>query len=82
MTGPALRTVGSSSPQWPPAWLRQLAGDTRGQDLVEYALLTAGVGLAAAATWTAVQQAFASAYAGYDTKVQNLWEPPNPGAAP
>jgi hypothetical protein len=60
--------------------MRRLYADTRGQDLVEYAFLTACVGLAGAATWLAIQQALAAAYQAYDRNVQNLWEPPNPGA--
>jgi hypothetical protein len=54
-----------------------LLGD-RGQDLVEYALLTAFVGLAGAAAWGAIQNAVQAGYLAWDTAEQDLWEPPNP----
>ncbi len=38
-----------------PTWLRRIARDDSGQDVVEYALLTAFFGLAALAAWTSIQ---------------------------
>lgn len=59
-------------------WSR-LVDDQRGQDLVEYALLTAAVGLVAIATWPAVATAIGAAYRALDANTQGLWEPPPPG---
>jgi len=52
--------------------------DERGQDLVEYALLTAMFGLAALAAAPAIRTALAAAYGVWDTNSQNLWQPPDP----
>lgn len=56
--------------------------DDRGQDLVEYALLTAAVGFTGGATWPLIASAIADAYAALDAGTQNLWEPPPPGGGP
>lgn len=73
-----MTTEGDTSPRR--AWhaLRQLLRDERGQDLIEYALLTAAVGLAGAASWPLIEQAIGTAYRALDTNTQNLWEPPPP----
>ena len=52
--------------------------DTRGQDLIEYALLTAGMGLAGLAVWPAITTAIGVAYDALDTNTQSIWESPNP----
>ncbi|MGE0814445.1 MAG: Flp family type IVb pilin [Vicinamibacterales bacterium] len=59
-----------------------LAGDERGQDLVEYALLTAAVGLAGAATWPSIAQTIGTVYRALDSRSQALWAPPDPGGSP
>jgi Flp pilus assembly pilin Flp len=59
------------------AFHRLLVEET-GQDLVEYALLVAFIGLTSLAAWTAIQTAIQQGYIGWDTAEQNLWEPPNP----
>jgi prepilin peptidase CpaA len=46
--------------------------DDDGQDLVEYALLVAFVGLAALAAWLAIQNALGAAYGRMDARQQNL----------
>lgn len=56
--------------------------DERGQDLVEYALLTAAVGLASAATWPLIAESLERAYRGLDRNTQGLWVPPGPGGSP
>ncbi len=63
------------------AWdiVRRLARDDRGQDLLEYALLTAAIGLAGAATWPLIERSIGTAYRALDANTQNLWEPPPPG---
>ena len=52
--------------------------DERGQDLIEYALLTAAIGLAGAASWPIIERAIRTSYRALDTNTQNLWEPPPP----
>jgi hypothetical protein len=55
-----------------------LVSDDRGQDLIEYALLTAGIGLAGAAVWPAITAAIGVAYEALDGRTQDLWEVPPP----
>ncbi|MEZ5292655.1 MAG: hypothetical protein R2745_16355 [Vicinamibacterales bacterium] len=64
------------------AALRRLAHDERGQDLVEYALLTAGIGLAGIATWPTIAQTIGTVYSALDTRTQALWAPCDPGGCP
>ena len=56
----------------------RLLTDERGQDLIEYALLTGAVGLVGVSAWNAIGGGIGTAYTGWDTGVQNIWEPPNP----
>lgn len=66
---------------WADRWLctaRRLLRDEDGQDLIEYALLTASVALVSAAGLQAIIQAIDATYGSWDTGVQSLWEPPNP----
>jgi Flp pilus assembly pilin Flp len=60
--------------------IARLLRDDRGEDLVEYALLTAFVGLAGAAAWALMQDRIAAGYAASDAGVQALWESPSPGS--
>jgi len=53
--------------------------DDRGQDLIEYALLTVTIALAGAAVWFAMGPAIASAYTTWGTGINNQWETPDPG---
>ena len=46
--------------------------DENGQDLIEYALLTAFIGLVGAVTWVNIQNGIASAYTGWGSGVQSL----------
>lgn len=59
------------------AFRRFLVEETA-QDLVEYALLVAFIGLTSLAAWTAIQNAIQQGYIGWDMAEQDLWEPPNP----
>ena len=59
----------------------RLAVEDHGQDLVEYALLTAAIGLAGSVVWPLIVDSMGAAYQGWDTGVQNLWEPADPGGA-
>lgn len=64
------------------ALLVRLFRSEDGQDLVEYALLTAGVGFAGLAAWPLVVSSLGTVYATLDQQTQDLWEPPNPGGSP
>ncbi len=46
--------------------------DDRGQDLIEYALLSALIGIVGIVAWTSVQTAMNTTYGGWDTNVQGL----------
>lgn len=58
--------------------LSRLVRDRQAQDLVEYALLVALVGLVGIAAWNAFEARLGQAYQNYDTRTQNLWRPPDP----
>ena len=60
------------------ALLRKLLVSDEGQDVMEYALLTAAIGVAGAATWPLIVSALGTAYAQLDSNTQDLWTPPNP----
>ena len=64
----------------PQGVLRRLLDNEDGQDLVEYALLTAAIGLAGIATWPLIENAIGVAYKAVVTDTQDIWEVPNPGA--
>ena len=60
--------------------LLRLLTEDGGQDLIEYALLSATIGLAAVAAWNVIPDAIAGAYGGWDTGVQSLGScTPDPG---
>lgn len=59
--------------------LEQLVSDETGQDVIEYALLTASIGLAGIAAWPVIVTSIGNVYGTLDTNTQNLWEVPNPG---
>jgi Flp pilus assembly pilin Flp len=61
--------------------LRRLIHEDRGQDLIEYALLTAGIGLAGVAVWPLIATAIGVNYQGLDGQTQNLWEMPDPSGS-
>ena len=61
--------------------IRQLIRDEHGQDVVEYALLTAFFGLCAVLAWTNLREALGTTYRGTTTGVQSLWDPPPPSGS-
>jgi len=63
------------------ALLLRLFADERGQDLVEYALLTAFVALVCVAGLNAMQAAIKNAYGVWGISVNNLWESPAPSGS-
>jgi len=60
--------------------LRRLMFDDEGQDVVEYALLTAAIGLAGIATWPLIATGIHNAYEAFDADAQAIWEVPDPGS--
>ncbi len=58
--------------------LELVYGDA-GQDIVEYALLTASICLVGIVVWQNITGGIGTAYSGWDSGNQNLWEPPDPG---
>ncbi len=61
--------------------VRHGAADDSGQDVVEYALLGAVVGVASILTWKAVVTVFGSVYQAADADVQGVSAcTPDPGA--
>jgi Flp pilus assembly pilin Flp len=55
---------------------RRFWRDEHGQDLVEYALLTALIGLVGLTVWSTIVSLIGARYTDYDTGVQGLWESP------
>lgn len=51
---------------------RRFVFDDRGQDMIEYALLAAFVGIVCIAAWTAVGSAITTTYGSWDTNVQGV----------
>ena len=60
--------------------LSRLCREDYGQDLVEYALLAALIGLGSYGGFVLIQNTIYASYIGWDTGQQNLWEPRDPGA--
>jgi Flp pilus assembly pilin Flp len=58
--------------------LIRLLRETSGQDLLEYAMLTALVGLVGVAAWLLMETRIGQAYTQYDAGTQDLWAPPDP----
>jgi Flp pilus assembly pilin Flp len=61
--------------------LVRLITEEHGQDLVEYALLTAAVSVATVLGIAALGSAVNSVYTAWDTRTQDLWEPQAPAAS-
>ena len=58
--------------------LIRLLRDDRGQDTIEYVLLTAALGFVAIATWPAIEVAIRISYQQLDTNTQLIYAPPEP----
>lgn len=58
--------------------LGRLILESDGQDVVEYALLTAFIGFSGAAAWNAMLTSLGNAYNHYNDAVLDLWEPADP----
>jgi Flp pilus assembly pilin Flp len=61
--------------------LRRLLADDGGQDLVEYALLGAFVGVVGVLAWQGIVTLIGQQYASYNSNVPLYWEPPDPASA-
>jgi len=61
-------------------WWRRLLRDEDGQDVIEYALLTASVGLMGIATWPLIAAGIGTTYQRLDTQTQDIWQVPDPGS--
>jgi Flp pilus assembly pilin Flp len=55
--------------------LTRLIVEEDGQDLIEYALLTTAVGMAAIVAFNAWSGAINTTYSSWNTSVNNLWDP-------
>jgi Flp pilus assembly pilin Flp len=58
--------------------LHKLIFSEEGQDVIEYALLTAAIGLSGAAAWPLIETSLRNSYRTLDTQTQDLWVPPDP----
>jgi len=59
-------------------FVTSLLRDDRGQDVIEYALLTASIGIASIAIWPSIETSIRLRYQDLDTGTQDLWVPPDP----
>ena len=60
--------------------IRHFFADEHGADLIEYALLSAFIGVCAVASWMTIPQLIANAYTTWDASIQNLSScTPDPG---
>jgi Flp pilus assembly pilin Flp len=66
------------------AVVTRFATDDRGQDLIEYALLTALIGVSGVLVLSTLSTQMGIAYNGWNTAGQNAWQPcpPQPAACP
>jgi Flp pilus assembly pilin Flp len=62
----------------------QFMSDDSGQDLIEYALLTAIISISGVLILSALSTTMGPAYSGWNTAGQNAWQPcpPKPAACP
>ncbi len=56
----------------------RLFADERGQDLIEYALLTTVIGFASIAVFDVIRTAIANAYTTWNASANSNWYPPDP----
>jgi Flp pilus assembly pilin Flp len=61
--------------------LAAFAADDAGQDVIEYGLLSAFIGIVTIAVWLSIEGHLRTSYMGFDAGTQNLWQPPDPGAS-
>ena len=61
--------------------LYRLIAEEQGQDIVEYALLTAAASVVTVLGIAAIGSAINTVYTAWDTYTQNLWQPQAPAAS-
>ena len=61
-----------------PRWCRRLLVDDSGQDLIEYALLAAIIGLAGSLVLPVIAPKMGNAFSSWGGQVYNAWEPAAP----
>lgn len=59
--------------------LRRLLTDLRGDDVIEYSLLTLAFGIIGVVVWSLIGSDLQTALVGWDGNMQGLWDVPNPG---
>ncbi len=77
---PASRIVKKNGGTVMQQFSRFLADDSA-QDLVEYALLGAFVGVISVLVWQNIVTLLGDRYTEYNTNLPQLWEPPNPAGS-
>ena len=60
-------------------YVARFIDDEGGQDLIEYALLSAVIGIAGVLLFPLMQSGMQDAYEGWNTAAQDAWEPCPPG---
>ena len=60
------------------AFVSGVIADDSGQDLIEYALLTAIVGLSSVLVFSALRTTMGNAYTGWNEAGQEAWQPCRP----
>ena len=70
--------------QFARALVAEVIADDSGQDLIEYALLTAIVGISGVVIFSTLSTTMGAAYSGWNSAGQNAWQPcpPKPAACP
>lgn len=58
--------------------LKRFLLEQRGQDIIEYALLSAGISLVGIAAWQNIGDTLGDKYQGWDAGIQDRWEPDDP----
>ena len=65
-------------------FIKAVVTDDRGQDLIEYGLLTAMIGIAGLLALSSLSGKMGTVYSSWDAAGQNAWQPcpPQPAACP
>jgi Flp pilus assembly pilin Flp len=73
-----------SATRFASALAAKLLSDDSGQDLIEYALLTAIIAISGVLILSTLSTTMGTAYKGWNTAGQNAWQPcpPKPAACP
>ena len=58
--------------------LKRLFFDECGQDIIEYAILGAGIAIVGVVTWENISDILSDKYVDWETSAQSLWDPDLP----